>query len=80
MTNTQTTKMTASIKKQQQIKEIVGEIGELFGQLIGSLIATTIISGILYAILHFLIGASITYLQVFGALLVLDFIKNFLKK
>jgi hypothetical protein len=73
-------KMTVSHKKQQQIKEIVSEIVELFGQLVGSLITTAIISGILYAILHFLIGASITYLQVFGAILILDFIKNFIKK
>ena len=72
--------MTVSTEKQQQIKEIVVEISGLIGQLIGSLIATAIIAGLLYAILHLLIGLSVTYLQVFGVVLVLDFIKYFLKK
>ena len=72
--------MTVSTEKQQQIKEIVVEISELIGQLIGSLIATAIIAGVMYSILHFLVGLSITYLQVFGVILILDFIKNFLKK
>lgn len=72
--------MTISPEKQKQIVETAGEIGEAFGTLIGSLIGTTIIAGVLYAILHFLVGLSITYLQVFGVILILDFIKNFLKK
>lgn len=72
--------MTASPEKQQQIKEIVVEISGLIGQLIGSLIGNAIVAGVLYAILHFLIGLSVTYLQVFGVILILDFIKNFLKK
>lgn len=67
-------------EKQQQIKEIVVEISGLIGQLIVSLIATAIIAGVMYSILHFLVGLSITYLQVFGVILIFDFIKNFLKK
>jgi hypothetical protein len=72
--------MTISPEKQQQIEEVAGLIGEAFGKLIGSLIATAIVAGVLYAILHFLIGLSITYAQVFGVILILDFIKNFLTK
>ena len=72
--------MTMTSEKQRQIEEVVGEIAELFGRLIGSLIATAIIAGVLYAILHFLVGLSITYLQVFGIILIFDFIKTFLKK
>ena len=72
--------MTVSTEKQQQIKEIVVEISGLIGRLIGSLIATAIIAGVMYSILHFLIGLSITYLQVFGVILIIDFIKNSLKK
>jgi hypothetical protein len=72
--------MTISPEKQQQIEEVVGLIGEAFGRLVGSLIATAIVAGVLYAILHFLIGLSVTYLQVFGVILILDFFKNFLKK
>lgn len=72
--------MTMTPEKQQQIKEIVVEISGLIGQLIVSLIATAIIAGVMYSILHFLVGLSITYLQVFGVILIFDFIKNFLKK
>ena len=73
-------KMTISPEKQQQIEEILGDIAEAFGRLFGSLIATAIFAGVFYAVLHFLIGVSVTYLQVFGVILILDFIKNFLKK
>ena len=72
--------MTISPEKQQQIEEVAGLIGEAFGKLIGSLIGTAIVAGVLYAILHFMVGLSITYLQVFGVILILDFLKNFLTK
>jgi hypothetical protein len=72
--------MTISPEKQRQIEETAGLIGEAFGALIGSLISAAIIAGVMYAILHFLIGLTVTYLQVFGVILILDFIKNFLKK
>jgi|LauGreDrversion4_2_1035121.scaffolds.fasta_scaffold1889440_2 hypothetical protein len=68
--------MTISPEKKEQIIEVAG----LIGKLIGSLIATAIIAGVLYAILVFLIGLSITYPQVFGVILIIDFIKNSLKK
>jgi hypothetical protein len=58
-------------------KEIVIEA---FGKLIGSLISEIIIAGLLYAILHLLIGVTVTYLQVFGVVLILDFIKFYIKK
>ena len=58
-------------------KEIVIEA---FGKLIGNLIFETIIAGLLYAILHLLIGVTVTYLQVFGVVLILDFIKFYIKK
>jgi hypothetical protein len=72
--------MTISPEKQQQIEEVAGLIGEAFGKLIGSLIATAIVAGVFYVIVHFMVGLSITYLQVFGAILILDFLKNFLTK
>lgn len=72
--------MTISPEKRQQLEEISREIGEALGTLIGSLIATAIFAGLLYAILHFLVGLTVTYWQVFGVILILDFIKNFLKK
>lgn len=72
--------MTISTQKQKELEEVAGLLGEAFGRLVGSLIGNAIIAGVLYAILHFLIGLSVTYLQVFGVILILDFIKNFLKK
>jgi hypothetical protein len=72
--------MTISTQKQKEIEEVASLLGEVFGRLVGSLIFNAIIAGLLYAILHFLIGLSVTYLQVFGVILILDFIKNFLKK
>ena len=67
-------------EKQQQIEEISRDIGEALGRLVGSILATAIIAGGLYAILHLLVGLSVTHLQVFGVILILDFIKYFLKK
>ena len=67
-------------EKQQQIEEILRDIGESLGRLVGSILATAIIAGGLYAILHLLVGLSVTYMQVFGVILILDFIKYFLKK
>lgn len=72
--------MTISPEKQQRIEDLVGDLVESLCRLVGSLIATAIFAGLLYAILHFLIGLTVTYLQVFGVILILDFIKNFLKK
>ena len=72
--------MSISPEKQQQIEEVASLIGEAFGKLIGSLIATAIVAGVFYVIVHFMVGLSITYLQVFGAILILDFLKNFFTK
>jgi predicted PurR-regulated permease PerM len=71
--------MTISPEKQQQMEEISRAIGEALGRLVGGLIASAIIAGLLYAILHYLIGLSVTYLQVFGVWLIIDFVKYFLK-
>ena len=72
--------MTISPEKQQQIEEVASLIGEASGRLVGSLIGTAIVAGVFYVIVHFMVGLSITYVQVFGVILILDFIKNFLKK
>jgi hypothetical protein len=72
--------MSISPEKQQQIEEVSSLIGEASGRLVGSLIGTAIVAGVFYAILHFMVGLSITYVQVVGVILILDFLKNFLKK
>ena len=69
--------MTLSHEQEQVAKEI----GQAIGTLIGSLIGNAIVAGLLYAILHYLIGiVAVTYLQVFGAVLLLNFIKNLIQK
>jgi len=72
--------MSISPKKQQQLEESARSVGEAFGRLVGSLIGTAIVAGVFYVIVHFMVGLSITYLQVFGAILILDFLKNFFTK
>lgn len=69
-------KMTPEEKKIAAAKEL----GEIFGKLIGGIVLNAIIAGIIYAILALMIGLSVTYLQVFGVILLLDFIKAFIKK
>jgi hypothetical protein len=61
-------------------EEKAREIGKVFGALIGTVIANAIFAGIIYAILAFMIGVSVSYLQVFGATLLIYYIKNFFKK
>ena len=72
--------MTISSENQKQPEDIAKMIGEIMGTLIGSVVASAIIAGIIYAILALMIGLSVTYLQVFGVLLLLKFIKAFIKK
>ena len=72
--------MSISPKKQQQLEESARSVGEASGRLVGSLIGTAIVAGVFYVIVHFMVGLSITYLQVFGAILILDFLKNFFTK
>ena len=72
--------MTISPEKQQQLEEVASSVGDAFGRLVGSLIGTAIVAGVFYAILHFMVGLSITYVQVLGVILILDFLKNFLSK
>jgi ABC-type multidrug transport system permease subunit len=72
--------MTISPEKQKQLEETAVMIGQILGKLIGGIVANAIIAGIIYAILALMIGLSVTYLQVFGAILLLDFIKAFIKK
>jgi hypothetical protein len=72
--------MTISPEKKKALEETAVMIGELFGALLGSLIADAIIAGLFYAIIVWMLGLSVTYLQVFGVVLILGFIKGFLKK
>ncbi len=49
------------------------------GQVFGAIIAEAILAGVLYAILALMIGLSVTYLQVFGVLLLIRLLVTFAK-
>jgi hypothetical protein len=62
--------------KKKQLKEIAVMFGELFGAILGSLIVDAITAGLFYAIVVWMLGLSVTYFQVFGAVLILGIIKE----
>lgn len=64
----------------QEQEKTAREIGKVFGAIIGSIVTYAIFAGIIYAILALLIGVQVTYPQVFGATLLIYYIKNFIKK
>lgn len=49
------------------------------GKVIGAIIAEAILSGVLYVILALMIGLSVTYLQVFGVLLLIRLLVSLAK-
>ena len=63
--------MTLSTEKKEALYVI--------GQVIGAIIAEAILSGIIYAILALMIGLSVTYLQVFGVLLLIRLLVSLAK-
>ena len=63
--------MTISTEKKEALN--------LIGQVIGAIIVEAILSGVLYVILALMIGLSVTYLQVFGVLLLIRLFVTFAK-
>jgi hypothetical protein len=63
--------MTISTEKKEALN--------LIGQVIGAIIVEAILSGVLYVILALMIGLSVTYLQVFGVLLLIRLLVTFAK-
>jgi len=63
--------MTISPEKKEALIQLSGELGSAFGKVIGAIIVEAVLSGVLYVILALMIGLSVTYLQVFGVLLLL---------
>jgi hypothetical protein len=68
-----------TLEKEEAMKELARDIAGLVGKLIGSLIFNAIFASLLYAILIYMVGVSVTYLQVFGMVLIIDFIKSYIK-
>ena len=64
--------MTISPEKKEALHAV--------GKVIGAIIVEAILSGVLYVILALMIGLSVTYLQVFGVLLLLNLFGRFIKK
>ena len=68
------TSINESMKEQflHHVKEKKMEMAlDQIGQVIGAIIVEAILAGVFYAILALMIGLSVTYLQVFGVLLLL---------
>jgi hypothetical protein len=65
-----------SPEKKRQLEETAVMFGELFGALLGSLIGNAIVAGLFYAIVVWMLGLSVSYFQVFGAVLILGIIKG----
>jgi hypothetical protein len=63
--------MTISTEKKEALN--------LIGQVIGAIIVEAILASVLYVILALMIGFSVTYLQVFGVLLLLRLLVTFAK-
>lgn len=55
-------------------------IGKVLGLLIFKVICYAISSGLLYAILVPMIGLHVTYLQVLGVVILIDFLKGYFSK
>jgi hypothetical protein len=71
--------MTISPEKKEALIQLSGELGSAFGKVIGAIIAEAILSGVLYVILALMIGISVTYLQVFGVLLLIRLLVSLAK-
>jgi hypothetical protein len=63
--------MTISTEKKEALN--------LIGQVIGAIIVEAILASVLYVILALMIGFSVTYLQVFGVLLLIRLLVTFAK-
>jgi len=74
MTDTNINKVLKQLEraKMTDAERIGSDIGEVIANIIVFLIATTVF----WSVLHFLIGFAVTWPQVFGGYLILNFVKN----
>jgi hypothetical protein len=57
-------------------KEEARELGEKFGQLIGGMVSTAILATIIWAVLSYIFAVSVTWLQVWGGLILFNIVIN----
>jgi len=57
-------------------KEEARELGENFGKLIGGIISTAILATIIWAVLSYIFIVSVTWLQVWGGLILFNIVVN----
>lgn len=57
-------------------KEEARELGEKFGKLIGGIISTAILATIIWAVLSYIFIVSVTWLQVWGGLILFNIVVN----
>lgn len=74
MSNVNLDKVLKDLKRSQMTdaERIASDLGEAFGHIIVFLLATTLF----WSVLHFLLGFAVTWPQVFGGYLILNFAKN----
>ncbi len=74
MTDTNLDKVLKDLKRSQMTnaERIANDLGEVVGHIVVFLLATTIF----WSVLHFLLGLAVTWPQVFGGYLILNFAKN----
>jgi hypothetical protein len=57
-------------------KEDARELGEKLGQLIGAILSTAILATIIWAVLAYIFAVSVTWLQVWGGLILFNIVIN----
>jgi len=64
---------------QQKLTDLAGELGTIFGSFVGFLIVNAVSSAFFYLIIALMIGIPVTYLQVFGVVLLTSWFFKFIK-
>ena len=64
---------------QQKLTDLAGELGTMFGSFVGFVIGNAIVSAFFYLIIALMIGIPVTYLQVFGVVLLTSWFFKFIK-
>ena len=65
-----------NLTQEEKLQLRAHELGESFGKVIASVIIQFLASTIIWAILVFILGLNLTWLKVFGAYFLFNFIKN----
>ena len=65
-----------NLTEEERLQLRAQELGESFGKVLASIIIMFLASTIIWAVLVFILGLNLTWLKVFGAYFLFNFIKN----